>query len=178
MESQENAVRQTHLTSRYKNISDKMFLVIYYTHKLHKKPFEYSNGLSVIGYGTTTDFYDKKSVDRLTALSLLNKYLDKLCKYVNDTVKVELTQSQFDVLIHFLYDYGIKVTTRSRFMHLLLKNKNVEAASELNAWKSFKNIYDKNLAVRRDYDYNILMFNDYNIGNNNESKSRRIAFTG
>jgi GH24 family phage-related lysozyme (muramidase) len=149
------------------------------TYPFHKEPHTYSNGLIVLGYGHRMSKEEPyKRLTKNKAKELFYKDKIKIETYLNKRKLYTLTQEEFDVLFHFIYDHGVNVTNSSRFAHFLLTKNTEEACKEILRWKSYRGLYDKNLADRRDYDYNILKFKQYEIGITNESKSRRITFNG
>lgn len=179
MVSCERKVRQTAHTSKYKRVSQEVSSYILETYQFHKEPYTYANGLIVLGYGhrvTATDL--KLKLTKVQAKELFYKDKTTIENYLNNKKLYTLTQEEFDVLFHFIYDHGVNVTNASRFAHFLLSKNTEEACKEILRWKSYRGLYDKNLADRRDYDYNILKFKQYEIGITNESKSRRITFNG
>jgi len=95
-------------------------------------------GVVTIGYGTTkingNPVSENMKITTAEANVLLDEDLFIFEKHVNDLVKVDLTQNQFDALVSFVYNVGPGAFKKST----LLKKLNLEdyegAANEFPRW--------------------------------------------
>ena len=95
-------------------------------------------GVVTIGYGTTKingkPVSENMKITTAEANVLLDEDLFIFEKHVNDLVKVDLTQNQFDALVSFVYNVGPGAFKKST----LLKKLNLEdyegAANEFPRW--------------------------------------------
>jgi lysozyme len=90
-----------------------------------------SAGLPTIGYGTLIDSEHEKwmltaEISKDKATELLKKDLERFEIAIRDTVKVDLTQDQYDALVLFTYNVGEGNFRRST----LLKRINSKAGRE------------------------------------------------
>lgn len=92
-------------------------------------------GLLTIGYGHTGD--DVKpgmTINKEFAEILLKEDLKVFEKAINDLVKVELTQNQFDALISFIYNVGTGNFKKSILLRLINEKKFNEVSNEFMKW--------------------------------------------
>ena len=73
-------------------------------------------GVLTIGYGHTSGVYPNMVISMDKAEELLKKDLARFEKAVNLSVKVPLTQSQFDALVSFTYNVGEGALHRSTLL--------------------------------------------------------------
>ncbi|MBK0378579.1 lysozyme [Mucilaginibacter segetis] len=97
-------------------------------------------GIWTIGYGSTR-YHDGKAVkpgDRLThpnqAEALLLNTLGWYVTAVNNSVKVPLTQNQFDALVSFAYNEGTGALQKSTLMRKLNAHDYIGAADQFLVW--------------------------------------------
>lgn len=96
-------------------------------------------GVWTIGYGAT--FYENyvpvKKGDMITldrAEQLLRFHVAKFENAVNMLVKVALTQNQFNALVSFTYNVGIKAFKNSTLLKKLNKSDYLGASKEFIKW--------------------------------------------
>jgi lysozyme len=96
-------------------------------------------GVWTIGYGAT--FYENyvpvKKGDMITldrAEQLLKFHIAKFENAVNMLVKVELTQNQFNALVSFCYNVGIRAFKNSTLLKKLNNRDYIGASKEFIKW--------------------------------------------
>lgn len=112
-------------------------------------------GIPSIGYGNT--FYaDGKPVklgEHITqeqADKLLPKIVEKFAIEVNDKIRVNITQGQFDALVSFAYNVGIGNFNNSTLVRLLNKGADkIQVAGEFAKWNKSKGVVLNGLTKRR-----------------------------
>lgn len=97
-------------------------------------------GVLTIGYGTTEAIDGKPITEGMTitqkqADELLVKNLKTYEKAVNDYVKVNLNQNQFDALVSFTYNVGCNALKTSTLLQLLNEGDYKEASEQFERWK-------------------------------------------
>jgi lysozyme len=104
-----------------------------------------SAGIWTIGYGST-QYHDGKAIkpgDRLTseaqATALLKNTLGQYVNAVNHSVKVVLSQPQFDALVSFTYNVGVCALQKSTLLKLLNAHDYEAAANQLLKWTKITN---------------------------------------
>lgn len=103
-----------------------------------------------IGYGHTgSDVYLGLTITEEKALELLSEDLRKFEKAVNDKVKVDLTQDQFDALVSFTYNCGPTNLAKSTLLKKLNKKDYQGAADEFPKWRKANGKVMKGLERRR-----------------------------
>lgn len=76
-------------------------------------------GVWTIGYGHTAGVSQKQTITQKQADIFLQNDLVKYERYVNETVKMQLQQAQFDALVSFTYNCGVGN------LRTLIKNRNL-----------------------------------------------------
>lgn len=93
-------------------------------------------GLPTIGVGHLIrkgeDF--SKGLTSSEAQDLLQKDLVRFEKIVNDTIKVELNQNQYDALVAFAFNVGDGAFAKSTLVKKLNKGLYLEVPTELRKW--------------------------------------------
>jgi lysozyme len=94
-----------------------------------------SAGKKTIGIGTLIDTKDEEwlltaKITETQAFDLLKKDLVKFEKQVNNLVKVEINQNQFDALISFVYNFGSGALKESTLLKKLNVNPNDKTIAE------------------------------------------------
>lgn len=91
--------------------------------------------LWTIGYGHTgSDVYEGLHITEERAVELLRRDIATAEKCVNNSVKVPMTQGQFDALCSFVYNIGCKVFGRSTLLAKLNAGDDGGAADEFGKW--------------------------------------------
>jgi lysozyme len=104
------------------------------------KPYFCSAGVCTIGYGTT--YYPSgtavtptdPAITEFRANELLSANLKPFEDAVHKYVKVKLTQNQFDALVSFTYNVGIKSLKDSTLLSKLNSGRYLEIPREMNKW--------------------------------------------
>lgn len=87
-----------------------------------------------IGYGTTKNVSKGQVITESQAVDLLKRDLVEFEKTVNDSVKVPLTQNQFDALVTFVYNIGSGAFKTSTLLKKLNNGEYSAVPSELEKW--------------------------------------------
>jgi lysozyme len=88
-----------------------------------------------IGYGHTgPDVFPGLKITELQAEQLLAKDLEKFEKCVNNSVRGNITQGQFDSLISFTYNVGCGALGKSILLRCLNNGDDMSAAQEFTKW--------------------------------------------
>lgn len=96
-------------------------------------------GLKTTGYGTLIDTKEEqylinKKITEAEATDLLELDMAKFEKAINNLVKVELTQNQFDALCSFTYNVGISNFKNSTLLKMINEGKIKESADQFLRW--------------------------------------------
>lgn len=92
-------------------------------------------GILTIGYGHTgLDVKTGQTITLKQAEELLVKDLQKFVKGVNEAVKTEITQNQFDALVSFAYNCGLGALRESTLLKLVNKKQFEAASLEFAKW--------------------------------------------
>ena len=91
-------------------------------------------GVWTIGYGHTKDVKEGMTISKEQADNMLLNELDEYCGYVNDAVKVDLEQNQFDALVAWTYNLGPTNLNKSSML-VEINNKNWdEVPHQIKRW--------------------------------------------
>lgn len=107
---------------------------------LRLKPYLCSAGVATIGYGSTMYADGRKvtlkdaAISEKQALELLANTLGKYEKAVNDYVKVQLTQNEFDALVSFTYNLGAGNLLSSTLLKKINAGDKAGAANQFDVW--------------------------------------------
>jgi lysozyme len=91
-------------------------------------------GVLTIGYGTTSNVKKNQIVTESQATDLLMKDCTKFEKVVNASVKVPLTQNQFDALVSFVYNVGPGNFQASTLLKVLNAGRYDQVAAQMLRW--------------------------------------------
>lgn len=92
-------------------------------------------GELTIGYGHTgQDVKPGMTINKEMAEWLLKEDLKVREKNINELVKVTLRQNQFNALVSFVYNVGVRNFETSTLLKLINQNKMEEAAEEFMKW--------------------------------------------
>ncbi len=91
-------------------------------------------GVLTIGYGTTSNVKKNQIVTESQATDLLMKDCTKFEKVVNASVKVPLTQNQFDALVSFVYNVGPGNFQASTLLKVLNAGGYDQVAAQMLRW--------------------------------------------
>ncbi len=106
---------------------------------LRLKSYKCSAGVWTIGYGTTSatgliDIKPTTIINTKQAEMLLVKSLATFEDCINESVKVELKQSQYDALVSFVYNIGEGAFKKSTLLKELNKGRYDAVPVELMKW--------------------------------------------
>lgn len=113
-------------------LDNKAYLLITSHEGLSLKPYLCPAKIPTIGYGNTYYADGKrvtlldKQITKQEAFELFKSIADKFAKRVDNVVKVDLTQNQFNALVSFAYNVGMGNFTSST----LLKKVNINPKDE------------------------------------------------
>lgn len=106
---------------------------------LRLKAYQDSVGVWTIGYGWTQPVDGKKvgpgmQIDQATADQLLKCGVVQYEQGVNQLVKVKITQGQFDALVSFAYNLGLRSLSTSTLLEKLNDGDKQGAADQFGRW--------------------------------------------
>ncbi|WP_273889673.1 lysozyme [Serratia marcescens] len=106
---------------------------------LELEAYQDSVGVWTIGYGWTQAVDGKKiapgmRIDQTTADRLLKCGVVQYEQGVNQLVKVRITQGQFDALVSFAYNLGLRSLSTSTLLRKLNDGDKQGAADEFGRW--------------------------------------------
>lgn len=122
---------------------------------LELRAYQDSVGVWTIGYGWTQSVDGKKVgsgmvIDQATADRLLKCGVVQYEQGVNQLVKVKITQGQFDALVSFAYNLGLRSLSKSTLLRKLNADEKQGAADEFGKWVNAGGMKVKGLVMRRD----------------------------
>ncbi|CAI0725895.1 Phage-related lysozyme (muraminidase) [Serratia proteamaculans] len=122
---------------------------------LELKAYQDSVGVWTIGYGWTQPVDGKKIcpgmvIDQATADRLLKCGVVQYEQGVNQLVKVKITQGQFDALVSFAYNLGLRSLSTSTLLQKLNAGDKQGAANEFGRWVNAGGKRLEGLVKRRD----------------------------
>lgn len=106
---------------------------------LELEAYQDSVGVWTIGYGWTQSVDGKKiapdmRIDQATADRLLKCGVVQYEQGVNQLVKVKITQGQFDALVSFAYNLGLRSLSTSTLLRKLNDGDKQGAADQFGRW--------------------------------------------
>ncbi|CAI0897112.1 lysozyme [Serratia grimesii] len=121
---------------------------------LELKAYPDSVGVLTIGYGWTQPVDGKKIVrgmviDQETADRLLKCGVVQYEQGVNQLVKVKISQGQFDALVSFSYNLGLRSLSTSTLLRKLNSGDKQGAAAEFDKWVNAGGVKLDGLVKRR-----------------------------
>ncbi|HEJ7889825.1 TPA: lysozyme [Serratia liquefaciens] len=121
---------------------------------LELKAYQDSVGVWTIGYGWTQPVDGKKTgpgmvIDQATADRLLKCGVVQYEQGINQLVKVKITQGQFDALVSFAYNLGLRSLSTSTLLRKLNAGDKQGAANEFGKWVSAGGVKLPGLVKRR-----------------------------
>ncbi|MGQ5800508.1 lysozyme [Serratia sp. IR-2025] len=121
---------------------------------LELKAYQDSVGVWTIGYGWTQPVDGKKIgpgmvIDQATADRLLKCGVVQYEQGVNQLVKVIITQGQFDALVSFAYNLGLRSLSTSTLLRKLNAGDKQGAADEFGKWVNAGGVRLNGLVKRR-----------------------------
>ncbi|HFF8969427.1 lysozyme [Serratia marcescens] len=121
---------------------------------LRLKAYQDSVGVWTIGYGWTQPVDGKKvgpgmQIDQATADRLLKCGVVQYEQGVNQLVKVHITQGQFDALVSFAYNLGLRSLSTSTLLQKLNAGDKQGAAGQFVRWVNAGGKHLDGLVARR-----------------------------
>lgn len=121
---------------------------------LELKSYQDSGGVWTIGSGTIRfpNGLAVKKGDAITkdqAISYMKYDLEKFERVVNSSVKVKLSQQQFDALVSITYNIGVSAFTNSTLLRMLNNGDYKAAADQFLRWNKDNGVTVKGLTNRR-----------------------------
>ncbi len=118
------------------------------------KAYQDSAGVWTIGYGWTQPVDGRKIgpgmvIDQATAERLLKCGLVQYEQGVNQLVKVIINQGQFDALVSFAYNLGLRSLSTSTLLRKLNSGDKQGAADEFGKWVNAGGVRLNGLVKRR-----------------------------
>jgi GH24 family phage-related lysozyme (muramidase) len=122
---------------------------------LELKAYQDSVGVWTIGYGWTQPVDGKKVgpgmvIDQATADRLLKCGVVQYELGVNQLVKVTITQGQFDALVSFAYNVGLRSLSTSTLLRELNSGNKQGPANEFDKWVYVGGMKLNGLIARRE----------------------------
>lgn len=119
------------------------------------KAYQDSVGVWTLGYGWTQPVDGRKIgpgmvIDQATAERLLKCGLVQYEQGVNQLVKVIITQGQFDALVSFAYNLGLRSLSTSTLLRKLNAGDKQGAADEFGKWVNAGGVRLNGLVKRRE----------------------------
>lgn len=119
------------------------------------KAYQDSAGVWTIGYGWTQPVDGRKIgpgmvIDQATAERLLKCGLVQYEQGVNQLVKVIINQGQFDALVSFSYNLGLRSLSTSTLLRKLNSGDKQGAADEFGKWVNAGGVRLNGLVKRRE----------------------------
>ena len=96
--------------------------------------YKCSAGVLTIGYGHTGGVKEDDTITQEEADKLLKADVFKFEKNVEDNVKVELNQSQFDALVAWTFNLGVGNLRSSTMLQKLNNEDYTSVPSEMKRW--------------------------------------------
>lgn len=136
------------------NISKRGIELVKRFEGLELKAYQDSVGVWTIGYGWTQPVDGKKIgpcmvIDQATADRLLKCGVVQYEQGVNQLVKVNITQGQFDALVSFAYNLGLRSLSTSTLLRKLNAGDKQGAAAEFGKWVNAGGVKLNGLVTRR-----------------------------
>lgn len=131
---------------------------------LELKAYKCSANKWTIGYGHTSAAGDPKVTPNMTitadeAESILSRDLVKYEGYVNDTVKVSLSENEFSALVSLVYNIGPAGFARSSVVKFLNAGNRAKAADAFLLWNKGGGKVLKGLVNRREAERALFLSN-------------------
>lgn len=101
------------------------------------KAYRDTGGVWTQGFGNTHGVVPGSTITQAQAEADLLRNVQSAVDAVNTLVRVQLTQSQFDALVDFVFNCGPELFSRSTLLKLVNANRMDAAAGEFSRW-----IYD------------------------------------
>jgi lysozyme len=87
-----------------------------------------------IGFGHTGNVKEGQTITQAQADAFFDKDIQRFVDGVNEIVKVEINQNQFDALVSFAYNCGLVALQKSTLLKYVNGEKFVLASKEFDRW--------------------------------------------
>lgn len=108
-----------------------------------------SVGVLTIGYGTTSNVTRGEVITEAQASNFLARDAAKFAQVINNNVKVNLTQEQFDALVAFTYNVGPANFTSSTLLKVLNAGQFDQVPAQMLRWNKAGGKVLNGLTTRR-----------------------------
>lgn len=98
------------------------------------KAYKCPAGIWTIGYGHTNGVKEGQAITKAEAENLLKQDLTRFERVINNVIKVNLNQNQFDALVSFSYNIGTGALKNSTLLKLLNNEDYKGAAEQFDKW--------------------------------------------
>lgn len=116
------------------NISQEGIDLIKSFEGLKLEAYKCQAGIWTIGYGHTKNVKDKDIISNSQADCFLVQDLYFIEQSINQLVKVELNQNQYDALCSFVFNVGVLAFNQSTLLAKLNMGNYIGASNELERW--------------------------------------------
>ncbi len=114
------------------------------------KAYKCSAGVNTIGWGHTKKVKLNMKINIQKAYEFLLEDIAECEKCINEKVKVELNQNQFDALCSWVFNLGCGNLSKSTLLKLLNKGEYDKIPFEINKWCYAKSVKLAGLVTRRE----------------------------
>lgn len=111
--------------------------------------YQDQRGVWTIGYGHTEGVHPGQTITQAEAEALLAADIESAVRTVNETVRVKVTQAQFDALVDFAFNVGAGSFRRSTLLKEINAGEFPEAAAQFNLWDHCGGVVNAGLLRRR-----------------------------
>lgn len=129
--------------------SDDAFNLIKKYEGLRLRAYKCPAGKYTIGYGHTANVKYGDIITVEKAEELLKKDVSFISRELNQVIKIELNQHQFDALVSFTFNVGIGAFTTSTLLKKINSNNLKEVPTQLLRWVYVGKKITKGLVNRR-----------------------------
>ena len=130
-------------------ISEKGLQLIKKFEGFRSEAYYCTSGVLTIGYGHTQGVEENDTCTMEEATEFLKKDVEKAERTINDLVKCELNQNQFDALVSFVYNIGRENFRRSSMLKFLNSNHYPLSSGQFDRWIHSRGKVVQGLVKRR-----------------------------
>ena len=131
-------------------ISKKGIELLTHFEGLELEAYQDSVGVWTIGYGHTKGVVSGMTITKSQAKDMLQTELIEYQGYINDIVKVQLSQNQFDALVCWVYNLGPTNLRSSTLLKVLNQRDKLLAPEQIRRWNKAGGKVLKGLVRRRE----------------------------
>lgn len=130
-------------------ISEKGLQLIKKFEGFRSEAYYCTSGVLTIGYGHTQGVEEDDTCTMEEAVEFLKKDVENAERAINDLVKCELNQNQFDALVSFVYNIGRENFRRSSMLKFLNSAHYPLSAGQFDRWVYARKNRSNGLVARR-----------------------------